>query len=85
MKPYRFEATYTERELQIMADHENDNINESSSSNADMSWCKCGYCVGNVNIVDKICCKNPLVLSEEEFDCITQTRALPNVCLDKNV
>ena len=70
-QPYRFEPTYTEAELQIMTAH-----SCSSSSPIDMSWCKCGNCVSNINIDEKICCKNPLLLSDEEFEhhnCIAQT------------
>ena len=37
---------------------------------------------------ENICCKNPLILPEEKFngfDCITQSEAFRNVCLDKDV
>ena len=39
----------------------------------------------NINIAEKIGCKNPQMLFEEEFDCITKTTSFANVCLDKNV
>ena len=76
-------------ETQIMTaqSHEN-NMECSSSSPTDMSWCKCGNCVSDINIDEKICCKNPLLLSDEEFEnhkCIAETTAFANVCLDKNV
>ena len=54
----------------------------------DMSWCLCGHCVHDTHIEEKICCKNPLILPEEKFngfDCITQSEAFRNVCLDKDV
>ena len=72
----------------IMKAHSYENIMECSSSPNDMSWCKCSYCISKVNIDEKIYCKNPLLLSNEEFEnvnCIAQKTALANVCLDKNV
>lgn len=84
--PYRFEPRYTEKELQDMVEHERDAM--SSDNSSDLSWCKCGHCSLKENIVEKICCKNPLILSEddfEHFDCITMATAFTSVCLDRNV
>lgn len=85
LKPYKLEPMYTENELEIMSRREDDATTESSGSYTDMSWCKCSHCIQNINIAEKICCKNPQMLFEEEFDCITKTTSFANVCLDKNV
>ena len=53
-----------------------------------MQWCICQYCVKDVQIVEKVCCKNPSILMIKkfyEFDCITQSEAFGNVCLNKDV
>ena len=42
----------------------------------------------DIHIEEKLCCKNPLVLPIEKFngfDCITQSQAFNNVCLNKDV
>ena len=87
VKPYRFEPRYSENELQVIT-HANNAMIESSSTPVDISWCKCGFCVCDADIDEKVCCKNPLLLPDEEFGnltCITQTTAFANVCLDRNV
>ena len=87
VKPYRFEPRYSENELQVMT-HANNAMIESNSTPVDISWCKCGFCVCDADIDEKVYCKTPLLLPDEEFGnltCITQTTALANVCLDRNV
>ena len=61
VKPYRFEPTCMEDELQIMTVHSYENIMGCSSSPNEMSWCKCSYCVSNVNIDVKYVVKMPTV------------------------
>ena len=54
----------------------------------DMQWCICQHHVKDVQIVEKVCRKNPSVLQIEkfnEFDCITQSEAFANVCLSKEL
>ena len=54
----------------------------------DTQWCICQYCVKDVQIVEKVCCKKPSILSIEtfnEFDCITQSEAFANISWNKDV
>ena len=53
-----------------------------------MQWCICQYCLKDVQIVEKVCCKNSSILPIEkfnEFGCITQSEAFANVYLNKDV
>ena len=87
IEPFSFELCYTSEELEQMACSPQQRNNVYAEKH-DTQWCICQYCVKDVQIVEKVCCKNPSILSIEtfnEFDCITQSGAFANVSRNKDV
>ena len=85
IKLFIFEPCYTSEELEQIACCFRQR-NYVYAEKPDMQWCICQHCVKDVQIVEKVC-KNPSILPIEkfnEFDCITQSEAFANVCLNKD-
>ena len=87
IKPFSFERCYTSEELKQIASNSQKRNNVYAEEH-DMQWCICQHCVKDVQIVEKMCYKNPSILPIKEFnefDCITQLEAFAKVCLNKDV
>lgn len=85
---YIFDPRYTSEELEQMACSSQQRNNLYAEQHHDMQCCICQHRVKDVQIAEKVCYKNPSTLPTKkfnEFDCITQSKAFANVCLNKDV
>lgn len=90
IEPYSFEPEYTVEEIQQRRENicgEN-SLSQNEIDDGNMDWCCCLMCSHDTSIVEKVCCKSPKILSDEQFgneSCITGTATFHSICLDKDV